>query len=291
MLKYNINIKDVISNGGFINIPLVEDFIPITDQNMLIENNTKIDVINGIVNYEKIKIQPIVGNSEGLITDDYGVPILTDEGDYITIDLNPLSFVNKLTFIPHFYIGNDWTVDATNLYSLGLIEDDIKYRRNRFKKSFLRLSYYDSSDLSTQNLLYFSTVFVDSGKFYGDYISSGDFNNLKLNFEIENPMFVNKTKMFEGFHIYLFKNDIPKNEIKTIYLKFEYNNAINGKTSLFLKNKPTNPSGYSMNELKENMFFAVKVKYDVYLKKYIYWIEDIVTDNNIEIHLYQAKVK
>ena len=60
---------------------------------------------------------------------------------------------------------------------------------------------------------------------------------------------------------------------------------------MFTKNKPLTGNGYSLNELKESIFFNVNIKYDITLKKYIYWVDNIVEDKDINIQLYQAKIK
>lgn len=289
MLKYKLNLKDIINNIGSILLPIGEIITPISDQETLIKNNIKSDDVNQIIDFEKVKIEPVYYTN--IVTDEFNQPITTDNGDFIIVNETTISLLSSIQFLPNFYLNNNWSEGGTKLSLLGFTEDDVKNRRNRLSKSFLRLSFYDSNNLSTQNLLYYSNVFVDSGRIYGDYISGVQFNDLSLRFSVENPKIYNLNKKYEGFNIYLFKDDIQKNETKTIYLKFEYNNAINGATSLFLKNKPINPNGYTLNELKNNMFFEIKIKYDDVLGKYIYWVNENAYNKNITVNLYQAKVK
>lgn len=289
MLKYKLNLKDIINNIGSILLPIGEIITPISDQETLIKNNIKSDDVNQIIDFEKVKIEPVYYTN--IVTDEFNQPITTDNGDFIIVNETTISLLSSIQFLPNFYLNNNWSEGGTKLSLLGFTEDDVKNRRNRLSKSFLRLSFYDNNNLTTQNLLYYSNVFVDSGRIYGDYISGVQFNDLSLRFSVENPKIYNLNKKYEGFNIYLFKDDIIKNETKTIYLKFEYNNAINGTTSLFLKNKPDNSNGYTLNELKNNMFFEIKIKYDAILKKYIYWVDGNAYNKNIMINLYQAKVK
>lgn len=49
---------------------------------------------------------------------------------------------------------------------LGFTDSDVKYQKSKLKKSFLRLSYYDSPDRANQNLLCYSTLFIDTGKLF-----------------------------------------------------------------------------------------------------------------------------
>lgn len=268
MLKYKINIRDIIEKSGNVQIQINETLTPILGQEELILDNIKTNDVNQTLDYEKIKCEPI----------------------YIINEFQ-VSLLSSMLFYPNFYINNDWSSNGTKLKLLGITEDDVKNRRNRLSKSFLRLSFYDNDNLTTQNLLYYSNIFVDSGRIYGEYISGANFDDLILKFNVENPKFGNNNNKYEGFNIYLFKDDIQKNETKTIYLKIEYNNAINGSTSLFLKNKPVDTNGYTLNEVKNNMFLAISVKYDMELKKYVYWINGNANNKNMVINLYQAKVK
>ncbi len=58
---------------------------------------------------------------------------------------------------------------------LGFVTNDVKYQKNKLKKSFLRLFYYDSNNPATQNLLGYSTVFMDCNKLYSKFISKANF--------------------------------------------------------------------------------------------------------------------
>ncbi|MBP5722463.1 MAG: hypothetical protein J6X18_02625, partial [Bacteroidales bacterium] len=70
---------------------------------------------------------------------------------------------------------------------LGFTDADIKYQKSKLKQSFLRLSFYDSTNRANQNLLCYSTIFMDSGKLFakmmrgsghkGFYVVSGQSNN------------------------------------------------------------------------------------------------------------------
>ena len=56
---------------------------------------------------------------------------------------------------------------------LGLMHfdnNDVFYQKSRISKSFLRLSFYDSTDPQKQSLLATSTVFMNENSLYKKYI-------------------------------------------------------------------------------------------------------------------------
>ena len=55
---------------------------------------------------------------------------------------------------------------------LGFTNDDVKYQKSKLKKSFLRISFYDSDNVGNQNLLHTSTIFLDSGDLFAKYIKN-----------------------------------------------------------------------------------------------------------------------
>ena len=55
---------------------------------------------------------------------------------------------------------------------LGFTNDDVYYQKKKIAKSFLRLSYYDSTDPQTQNLLATSTVFMDEHRLFKKFIDN-----------------------------------------------------------------------------------------------------------------------
>lgn len=58
------------------------------------------------------------------------------------------------------------------LFFLGFNDDDVYNRKKKLSKSFVRLSFYDSPDIATQNLLYYSTINIDAGKLFEKYLKS-----------------------------------------------------------------------------------------------------------------------
>lgn len=271
---------------SYLSIPLSIKFSPEVQQYEQIENNfdlTTSDIINPIIDYEKIKLTPV---KTGLIES-----------------------LDGLNFKLHFCNTGEtsgWDIDSTLLTSIGFIEDDVINRRNRLIKTFLRFSFYDSKDLKTQNLLFYSTVFIDTDNIYSKYIDNGaNMSGITCEFIVENPKLSKKIKSFEGFNVYLFKDDIIKSDTKTIYMRVDFNNALNGRSTLFTSGKPNTSSGFTISQLYDNLFFEVNCDFDEITNKYIYsfpkinvsnyndnYIDgnDILIKKVLNIDLYQAKV-
>lgn len=270
MLTFKIKLNDIIESEGNILFALSETFTPITSQDSLITDKALEVEVNESIDYEKVKIGPVYFSDE-----EQSTPVA----------------LKTINIIPNFVNGDVWDTNGTKLHMVGVVEDDVKNRRKRLEKTFIRLAFYDSNIVTNQNLLYYSNVYIDSSYIYKQYLSGVGFNNIPLKFTINNPLFDKSNKRFEGFNLYLFKDDVTKNEIKTIYIKIEYNNAVNGSTSLFTKNKPTNSDGYTLNELRNEMFLPLKIKYSESLGKYIYWVDGNSSDSILNLSIYQAKVK
>ena len=93
-------------------------------------------------------------------------------------------------------------------------------------------------------LLFYSTIFLDSGELYEKYIKNIDKkiknqnislvndntlgnDNLTVSFNVCDRY--NRSKSSEGFYLYLFPDDIDNNKERTIYMKVEFNHAGYGK--------------------------------------------------------------
>ena len=203
------------------------------------------------------------------------------------------------------------------LYYLGFTDDDVQYQKMKLKKSFLRLSFYSSTDPLTQKLLYYSTIFFDSGELLGKYIKAknqlikegqnGD--NVVLNSETLGKYrldcrFIVKneyctTKSSDGFNIYYFPDDVidEENSGKTIYMKVEFNHAKYGRTIPMIM---WPESGLTMESLPEALYIPLKLKYlqeeeNINEEKaFVYVFDDSEyinrEDNTLEFNLVEPKL-
>lgn len=153
------------------------------------------------------------------------------------------------------YVYRSYNVYGDLLGYLGFTDDDVYYQKDALKKSFLRLSFYDSPNRETQKLLYYSTVYFDTNVLSSNYIKDLNewrndvtyaprYNQLVFAYDIARRYKNGKTltaemsctdkyddtKSSDGFYIHLFDKLVSGNTCRAIYMKAEFNNAKFGKT-------------------------------------------------------------
>lgn len=196
--------------------------------------------------------------------------------------------VNKRVGFDELYDDADF-VNSSNLIGfLGFTDDDIYNQKNRVKQSFIRLSFYDSNNPLTQNLLFYSTIFLDSGDLYGKYVKRKEWLEEEHGeqYTITNPVVWSETaktdacsaltcqitvndeydmtKSGEGFNLYFFKQDAPfENEHQDIYMKVEFNHAGYGRTIPMIywrKDEVTlSPVQLTIENYLENLYIPVRI--------------------------------
>jgi hypothetical protein len=262
------------TSGMTINIPLALDFQPV-DQAETVETdfvNVEIEnAINDIVDYEKVRLTPVDDNDVQL--------------NSITYKLNLLDSTN--TFPAQTTYGSEE-------YSY----DDLKFRKNKFKRSFLRLSFYDTDIPTNQNLITFMTLFcrlrtsdlVPVSTLIGNPNQNTNLPlpvfQIPIRFTVEDPVMFPEG-IAEGYFLYHFKDDIP-NEL---YMRASWNNAKTGKSvALITTNVP---------QTIDNLVDKLHMKY--ILKRtttgWYYEIDQtyssptnvIVSGNNMTINLYEIQ--
>ena len=226
---------------------------------------------------------------------------------------------------------DEFKIDKSDLlYYLGFEEDDVYFQKMKLQKSFLRLSFYDSNDPMNQNLLFYSTVFMDTGELFGTYnklktqvingeISGYDSNSNVLEIDKEGfdsitSQFIvtdkfNTNKCSEGFYLYLFNKTLPKKVEEPIYMKVEFNHAKYGKTIPFLyfTNRDKTPSdtpkrryidivngqtSVDMESYFTDLHIEMRVKYDEETRSYIYYLpyDNTTESTDIVLNLFEPKI-
>jgi hypothetical protein len=217
-------------SGSTINIPLNMGF-QLVDQDEIIKTKF-VDYeinknINPILDYDKVKFKPIVTNNS-----------IISFIDNITYKVHFLNSINQ--FNPDSYFGD-----------IGFDNFDIKFRKKSFVNTFLRLSFYDSDIITNQRLLSFITLFPKINP--TDY-SLGlnppwgtitPVNNLKTQF-ISSDNSVYRSLNGEGFFLYHYKDEVNINTPKELYMRAEFNNAKDGKTTQMMS---TNNTSISIDNL------------------------------------------
>lgn len=197
---------------------------------------------------------------------------VTDNDSYWN-GINLVADVDGNRISDDYFVYSNKSEQSDLLGYLGFTNGDVKYRKNRLKKSFLRLSFYDSDNPSSQNLLGYYTVFYNINdasakllKHYEDDNSNEYFslqekngkyekveaNGIRVNTEplIKNPsndledlrlssQFVVSDKYTtdstsEGFYLYLWKDGNKGVIPETLYMKVEFNHAGYGRNIPFM---------------------------------------------------------
>ena len=112
-------------------------------------------------------------------------------GCYVDTTNNKIKFIDEVGELeykgkyPNYFSYNQIAIDESEkdiykdiyrskqsdlLTYLGFENSDVRYQKNKLSRSFIRIMFYDSMNPGNQNLLYYSTIFVDSGKLFGKYI-------------------------------------------------------------------------------------------------------------------------
>ena len=173
-----------------------------------------------------------------------------------------------------FFGYSDKSKQSDLLSYLNFTNNDVKFQKNVLKKTFIRLSYYDSPRQSDQHLLHYSTIFLDGGNLFGKFTrnflkpSSTDFYYTRLkqndkntvkklegirvdrevhfNREPDNVEEYRLSSQFsvkdrysslassDGFYVYLWKDNDLGITPSDIYLKVEFNHAGYGRTIPFM---------------------------------------------------------
>lgn len=261
-----------LSNTNQINLlkeQQIEDYI----------NDAKQKCINGIVDMEKDVYYPVYkikdNEFKDLITIKFNLHFREHDGENW---LTPTeSFWNGAKksgkgweLCENYFRIEDAEKQSDLLSYLNFTNNDVRYQKNRLKKSFIRLSFYDSMNMGDQNLLAYSTIYMDSGEYFskyvkhisttpyvtinncsvssnltgirvdreynGSYLSNESFEDYRLSSQIKVSDKYNSDASSEGFYLYLYK-DLFKNiddEELTVYMKVEFNHAGYGRTIPFM---------------------------------------------------------
>ena len=274
LIKYKIN-SSIFANGATastINVPITLDYQNV-DNSELVErvfvDTEVIKSINPILDYEKVRF----------------IPIHSYDTTHLTTIIYALSFLN-----------NGIIKSPTNYSDIGFSNDDLKFERVSFKESYLYLRFYDSDNALTQNLVneieIYSMLTQDDRQPKGvpDPIIAGQAkpsNEIPVRFLLSNPL---TTKgVYEGYHIYNYKDEFIFNTPKYLYMRASYFNGNNGK----ITNLMVEPTAYKIDTLINKLY----TRYKLYRDKtgFYYEIDDKYSTNvtyNVDkviVNLYQIQ--
>ena len=179
---------------------------------------------------------------------------------------------------------NSSRLHADLLGHLGFTDEDIFYQSDALKKSFLRLSFYDTPNRETQKLLFYSTVYFDTNELYKKYCNilayyTGKETKKSKQYVYDaNDVLVtsgyvldatlsctdkfNEDSSADGFYLHLFEKMVSGYSASMIYMKAEFNNAKYGKTvpltmpSWANSNGPIPPVGNNAKSFPMDYFYT-----------------------------------
>lgn len=128
-----------------------------------------------------------------------------------------------------------WRNASTPYYyaDFGFTNEDILFRRNRFKKSFLKMNFYDSNDAASQQLLFQSIletqIFSEQLDINGELL---DVSLMPVSFLITNPRL--QRGYFETYYNYWYKNYPNFAYPLDMFMYASFSNANNGRTTQFV---------------------------------------------------------
>lgn len=288
------NVRFFIDNViGVIDMPISMNFNNDLYQDDSIVNQyvseEKEKSLNRIVDMERDVYHPVVWDS---MNDEY-VGDINKEADKIVFNLHfrqhrgadwiaaTDSYWNgcktengKISLIDdYFSYGVDYASRQSDLISyLGFKDTDVRFQKNKLSRSFIRIMFYDSMNPADQNLLYYSTIFIDSGLLFGKYIKyieNSPYRIIDYNGEVTNDLVgikVNREPYGEqvngldlngieelrlssqlvvqdkyqskgssdGFYLYLWKDNDNGVTPTDIYMKVEFNHAAYGRSIPFM---------------------------------------------------------
>lgn len=211
------------TSAATINVPINLTFTPI-DNSELVEDKfvqDEIDkAINPIVDYKKVIFQP------------------ADE---------QWNLIRKFKISLNFFKPDNLTY--SNMYNvLNFKYDDLFCRTQRFINSYLRLTLWDTSNTSNNNVLGFSDIYTQVGE---DQETTFGFvknsNVCPISLTLGNPVLEPET-IHEGYNIYWYKDIIDESPNKeyTVYVTAQYNNAANGSSPALYTIPTPDPSNIQM---------------------------------------------
>lgn len=320
-------------NGYVITLPLGKDY----DADLLKQENLKSDYLNSekeksineIIDYERKVFVPYF-----IDTDFNGDIDNVDDDNYKCVDkirfnlhFRTRNNVESEDFEGYYDYGefipdmsNDWNIcgfdmttsttsrqkiyyndDVTDLLgNIGFTDEDVYYQKNKLKNTFIRLVFYDSMNVSTQKMLGYNTMFIDTAKLYNKYVNNinnkyrqsdttgdtskkqmvyeeFDYNNdLRLGVEFECGSKYNTDVSSDGFYLYTYPTIVNGSVPTPIYMKVEFNHAKYGKTINFMMpvDKNFNPIGvknrdFPFDYMNGDNIDVSKALKDFYIKLYV----------------------
>ena len=287
-------------------------------------NEKKNELIPDIIDYEKRCFTPYFKNGDNLEPVDkitFNLYLRDREGsdNWTSSDIKGWNQYKLQENNDSLKYKSNKESEGDLLHYLNFTDEDVYYRKEKIKKTFLRLSFYNSNSPFNNMLLFYSTIFLDSEDLYRKYIIAVNSDlsktetpiiknkdsNLTLSFSVNDRY--NREKSSEGFYLYLFPDNIDNDEGRTIYMKAEFNHAGNGKTIPLIypcknnkilkfgdKEFPTSFIDANNGDLQEyykQSYIPITIKHDKNNGEYVYYFNLVKNNGNgLILNLYEPKI-
>lgn len=275
--RYTFRVSES-ATASTLNIPIDMTF-QLVDQAEIIERQfveTEVEkATNPIIDYEKVRCSPVYTGTT--------VPLV----------------VSNVGYNLHFWESTDYynapaPYAPTSYGQIGFTDDDLRFRKSRFKNSFIRLDFYDTDVLTDQRLISFIIIQPDIR--LSDIQPNSQLYpvaNKPISFNMGNPLSNNEV-FGEGFFIYHFKDEIISNLPKELYMRASFNNARDGRTT----NMMTEPFDTNNPIQIDDLVDQLHTKYVLIREDtgYYYAIDDTYSNNvtstptNYAVDLYEVRV-
>jgi hypothetical protein len=279
--RYQIKLPRPESSATTINVPI--DLTPqLVDQAEIIDRKfVEVEVenaINPILDYEKVRFLPAKISPTPTAT-----------------TVNSVIQIQTVTYqINLFDANNNAYFSSTTYAEAGFDNDDLRFRKNRLIKSFLRLDFYDSDILTDQRLV--ATMSINPNITYADIqpnISAYPVaQNKQLWFELKNPL-TNDEVFGEGFFIYYFKDEVDINLPENLYMRATFSNAKTGVSKGLMTDQTQVPiddlvdqlhTRYVLHRTETGYFYAIDNQYSNNV------IVQLFPNQNATVQLYEVRV-
>jgi len=269
-IKINLNTLKSGATETYVNIPLSMKYQLVDTGELIQREFVEIETekaINKPLDYDRVRFTPIDANGNIIKNVVYNTYHLLPNGTY-----------------------------TNNYGDIGFDYDDVKFRKNSFFKSFLRLSLYDSDDVMSQNFVGFTTLFCKLRK--TDLIATNTLNNVLgmpkpineifTTFVVENPI-LNKESNAEGYYLYYYKDSLNIGETKTLYMKANFNNAKTGFDRNMMKVNATPPSLSQLVQQQHVKIFITRTTSGYYYRFDETQPNISLSSNQVVVNLYEIK--
>lgn len=199
--------------------------------------------------------------------------------DYELRRFLPINEINNTNLDTITYSLYDENGNTLKYVDLGFNENDIKFNRNKFSKTFLQLDFFDGTGATNNIKVFTITLFPSVTE--TDLL---DIPNIPVKFTATSP-FGNQTGESEGYYLYYFRSlfNNPGDSLN-LYMEASLKNAKTGSSTNLMKVPSVSNVNALLQELYTEFFFERTTN------RYHYYVtstnKTFTSGQSVEIKLY-----